>query len=55
MAIAYAVVILMGMILLSVGGVFWLRKDRLNSDPILIASCMASGAFLLASSVVPSL
>ena len=55
MAIAYAVVIFMGIALLVVGGVYWAGRDRFNADPILIASCVASGVFLLASSLVPSL
>lgn len=55
MLLAYAVVITMGLALITTGLIYWVKKEALKSDPILIASCFGSGAFLIASSLVSSL
>lgn len=55
MTIAYLIVVLVGLGLIATGGVYWVYRERLKSDPILIASCFGSGAFLLASGFISSI
>ena len=52
MALAFTVVSLMGIALVVTGSIYWARKEAMNSDPVLIVSCLGSGVVLLASSAI---
>lgn len=55
MILAMTIVTLIGIGLIATGAVYWIRKEKMNSDPVLIASCFGYGTVLLASSVISSL
>lgn len=55
MTLAYALVFITGVILLAIGLVFQLNKQRLKSDPVLIAGCYAWGGLNLLACYSPEL
>ena len=55
MILAYIVVVGVGIALLVIGVRYWLLREQLKSDPVLIACCIASGFFLIVSTLMTAL
>ncbi len=51
MLLAYLIVLLTALALLLAGSYFWLRRQRLHSDPVLITGCYLGSALLLGASL----